>query len=488
VKDGLPSSTTYSITQDAQSFIWIGSEAGLVRFDGTNFRVFTTQDGLPDNEVLGVSYNKRMSKLWIVTYTSGACYYANNKIYSKRNDKALNVIEVDEGDYINTNRKAYKNQYLFAGRRFYQYTNTGVRRLEDSKGEVFQANEWNDSMLDASRGLTQVKNDTETCGGLNIYKYGKLVDFFPIRDIHPGQSHGSFWVDNKFILSANNKLEFFTKGTDGRYTGYAEKITGMPEMATCIERVGGEYYVSFVNRGIYALDTSLRYPFRQIWAGVATGFCTDNKGDVWITTKDDGVYVLINSGIKNYMTGMGAMHDNLSALAVNPSGKLVYGNSMGEIFAMDSGKSTKIATSLSKSTERVRGIVFAKKDLYFITDGSLFSYEFDKKKLNGIPTIAGGPKSLIYSERKNTLYVGMIGGVLEMKDLDTTGRTEYKIYKRVTSLCEDRDGRMYLGSIDRIYEYKDHTIIAPTDADARLRLRTMSICATDRLVWIGTAL
>src|SRR5271163_3720498 len=49
--DGLPSTETYSVFQDSKGYIWIASDMGVSRFDGYNFKVFTTADGLTDNTV-----------------------------------------------------------------------------------------------------------------------------------------------------------------------------------------------------------------------------------------------------------------------------------------------------------------------------------------------------------------------------------------------------------------------------------------------------
>jgi len=48
-KDGLPGSTVYCMVQDKDGFMWFGTESGLCRFDGTHFKNFTREDGLPDN-------------------------------------------------------------------------------------------------------------------------------------------------------------------------------------------------------------------------------------------------------------------------------------------------------------------------------------------------------------------------------------------------------------------------------------------------------
>ena len=34
--------------------MWFATENGLSRFDGKNFKTFTTKDGLPDNEILKI--------------------------------------------------------------------------------------------------------------------------------------------------------------------------------------------------------------------------------------------------------------------------------------------------------------------------------------------------------------------------------------------------------------------------------------------------
>ncbi len=52
VKDGLVGSVVYHGLEDKDGFLWFATETGVSRFDGTHFKNFTTQDGLPDNEIL----------------------------------------------------------------------------------------------------------------------------------------------------------------------------------------------------------------------------------------------------------------------------------------------------------------------------------------------------------------------------------------------------------------------------------------------------
>src|SRR5688572_16853929 len=44
-KDGLPSPPIFTIVQDRDGYLWLGSSAGLVRFDGERFVRWETPEG-----------------------------------------------------------------------------------------------------------------------------------------------------------------------------------------------------------------------------------------------------------------------------------------------------------------------------------------------------------------------------------------------------------------------------------------------------------
>lgn len=50
-KDGLAQSQVRAIAQDNKGYLWIGTLGGLSRFDGYEFQNFSTEDGLPANQI-----------------------------------------------------------------------------------------------------------------------------------------------------------------------------------------------------------------------------------------------------------------------------------------------------------------------------------------------------------------------------------------------------------------------------------------------------
>src|SRR6476620_1266673 len=85
---GLAGFVVYDAVQDKEGFMWFATENGLSRFDGKNFKTFTTKDGLPDNEILKLFLDSK-GRLWIMPFKSSICYYYKGKIYNKTNDSML---------------------------------------------------------------------------------------------------------------------------------------------------------------------------------------------------------------------------------------------------------------------------------------------------------------------------------------------------------------------------------------------------------------
>ena len=93
ITDGLAGSTAYCITQDADGFIWTGTETGVSRFDGTHFKNFTTKDGLPDLEVLQI-FGDSKGRVWMAPFRKSVCYYFQGKIHNQQNDTLLSRIHL----------------------------------------------------------------------------------------------------------------------------------------------------------------------------------------------------------------------------------------------------------------------------------------------------------------------------------------------------------------------------------------------------------
>lgn len=73
IQDGLSNNYVTAVVQDKRGEIWVGTEAGLNRFNGHDFMSFTVGDiGLPGDAVTALQYDSKHDRLWVGT-KSGLC-------------------------------------------------------------------------------------------------------------------------------------------------------------------------------------------------------------------------------------------------------------------------------------------------------------------------------------------------------------------------------------------------------------------------------
>ncbi len=82
---------TYHCIQDRKGFLWFTSDAGICRYDGNELKVFTSQDGLPENVVFEI-YEDHKGRIWFNTLSGYFFYYYNGQFHSIAANEQLKKI------------------------------------------------------------------------------------------------------------------------------------------------------------------------------------------------------------------------------------------------------------------------------------------------------------------------------------------------------------------------------------------------------------
>jgi len=64
--EGLPQGYITAILQDRNGYIWVGTQAGLGKFDGAKFETFTSRDGLSGNYITDLEMDRR-GDIWVAS-------------------------------------------------------------------------------------------------------------------------------------------------------------------------------------------------------------------------------------------------------------------------------------------------------------------------------------------------------------------------------------------------------------------------------------
>ncbi len=90
--DGLSQLSGDALFQDREGYIWIGTQAGLNRFDSNTFKVYSTRDGLLSDYITHITQDKD-GAIWVGTF-NGAARLKNGGIRTFTMEQGLEGKEV----------------------------------------------------------------------------------------------------------------------------------------------------------------------------------------------------------------------------------------------------------------------------------------------------------------------------------------------------------------------------------------------------------
>jgi len=76
-KQGLIDNFITALAVDLQGHLWCGTPSGASRYDGSNWKKFTTVDGLSNNGVSSITVDRKNGRVWFGTAGGGASSYRN---------------------------------------------------------------------------------------------------------------------------------------------------------------------------------------------------------------------------------------------------------------------------------------------------------------------------------------------------------------------------------------------------------------------------
>lgn len=302
IDNGLPSNTVRCVFKDSKGLIWIGTQSGLVRYDGKTFYVFDESNGLPINEIWSITEDG-FGNLWLGTYGKGVVKY-NGKSFTNFN-KANGLA----GNKIRRVYYAKKMDRLFIG------TENG---LSIYNGFSFQ----NIAMIPNKDG-TIVMDITEWNDSIYVTNYLSKMAVLTIKNKEPYrlENRSSFVGKGRFLSAILNQDQFVVATSmDGLqvFNNHFESIDSFkaPLIWQMERGEGNEVYmaswnISDAKGGLYKYDGKYLTDLTQEWTLPSTFgwsvFYDKVEKQLWLSTLDKGIVVIdVNKDIEIFPTPSGS--------------------------------------------------------------------------------------------------------------------------------------------------------------------------------------
>ena len=471
VKDGLPSGVVYDCLQDKQGFMWFATAAGLARFDGTNFKVFTTENWLTNNEVLQIALDKDGS-IWIFPFGATACIYdpVSQKLYNEKNYSELKKVKNLFYQLLIRNSAAGLVGFSIGETFFFE--NKKIKRI-DTKNvkDIWPVSK--DSML-----FFFVDNK---CYLLTDGKRSGINFSYPQTGIVFSRSPD--WGRWKIFINASTttKLSLYHYTNDGLIKQRAAFVSKYS--INNVNKYDSKIYVTTTN-GVHVTDTLLT-PLEYIFSGknISKAF-VDKSGNEWLCSiSGEGVYMRLKNEVKQYDITSGLPNNSITSVKMTHNDLLLCGDGDGNIYTIDLSKKSTSASILRKLPEAVRGI-----ELY---ENSFIAYSNYKLLIKNkiIHENVEAIKSIMPDTNGNLLIgshatLGLYDSVKKK-----TVRLTFGEPTRFVTLCYAQD-KLYYGNdkglfkIENLSPYREITI---NNASETLKKPINHLCSTkDGILWVAT--
>lgn len=345
VEDGLSSNSVRALMQDKYGFLWIGTDEGLNRYDGTTVKLYRLKDR-GANEAISSLYST-LNKIWIGT-DEGIYIYdyetedimpfvlaTSKNIHIETNTNHI-VEDKDKNLWFTTvGQGIFKYNTITNHLEQYEFKNANglmASVLVDSENQIWAITNWGNSGLfklnkaenkfetfplsyesgkHDSNALVMLEDSEHTlwlgtweCGLQKIDKYsGKATTY-----LHPTDGKGAThihsimeYAPHRLLIGSDDGLLLFNTITE-EYQLFTEDETNPHSLSNRFvypiikDHEGGiwigTYYggVNYISPNTGQFESFVHSRFSNSVNGTVIGrFCEDSNGDVWIASDDGGL-------------------------------------------------------------------------------------------------------------------------------------------------------------------------------------------------------
>ncbi len=473
--NGLPSNELYNLKQDRKGFLWIGSDAGLIRYDGFRFLLFTNkrQRGASVTDILEDS----KGTIWCHNFSGQVLYISGDslKIFEQWDPfYRKQLIEATLDSLDNLYITNYKNH-------IYKFD------IRNGKTEKLLSEQV------AKQSVTTLHNGTIAftevdSGRVVLFKKNRAVSL-PIQSDYGKQFNHTILNTVVFFVSAKQKqtLAFQRQNPLDKSPSlfYYQSDTLFTHAATAILRKLNLYPISVYDddqgnlfigtyKGCLWLQKTKNGWIlkKQLFLNTAvSSICKDREGNIWVGTLKNGLFQIPNLNNMVFKDEeLGVEGNNLSLMASDGKNKLYVSTSTKSLLEIDT-RYNKVTANINALYERdAQAFKYNNYNGHLLLYKTHFTVIDDKKKLESDPQLISAPKD--FSIRKDGLVFS--AGVHLQASFKKAQHKKQDIINEFGSVDESS-----LGPISHKNENWDRVIISDQ------RCRCVLYDEINETLWVG---
>lgn len=483
-RDGLPSSYVLSLAQDADGFLWVGTNAGVARFDGTRFLPWPQRGPLPSpNPIAYAIAAAPDGTVWIAF--GGPSRIARDRhgeitTYTSADglpEGSIRVVLVDRTGTVWAGGGG--GLARFTGTRWTPFaaddgTTFGsiTEIAEDAAGRIWFATARGAFRLSADR--TNVDPiQTGLTGAINLRADGDTIVMTATNEIiavdaatgqvrHRQRAHSLITAPVPIAVDRRGRV---WAGTNGEGLFGLESVYGPGPSLRLTERDGlvgalvrelledrdGNLWVG-TQAGLTRI-TQASVATARVRSGVSaenvTRIAATGDGAVWAQTPD-GLARFTASGPVVFRRGETGPLSSLSALHAGPTGTLWVGQLDGTLLQLANNAFTRLPWPPSTQPVAISGIASDARGRVWVTDGRrLFRRDGATVQPFPVPeSLRSGPVRFLHVDARDRLWFGTDGyvGVLEGGQIRVFTEADGLPPGQLAAIHEDGRGRIWIAA------------------------------------------
>ena len=483
--EGLPEDDVTAIIQTRDGYLWLGTEEGLVRFDGIYFTVFDRSNTpeLSSPYILSL-LEGRDGSLWIGTSTGGLYRLKDGEFnaYPTQDgltgDSVTALYESDDGSlWIGTDghglgrlkdgkfsrfttQNGLSDDFVWAligtgDGSLWIGTNHGLNQFKREKFTLYTTREGLPNNVVWSLGLGRahtlwVGTGSGLCrlqdGRLHVNVEKETPDRYPVKTVFE-DPQGILWLGTD-----GHGLERIKDGIVSTYTTKEGLPTDTVSVIT--EDAEGSLWLGTFGGGLVRLRDAnfITYGVKQgLSMGNANGIYESHDGSVWIGTSGGGLNRLKDGKVTHYTSKQGLPDDEVLSVLESSDQSLWVGTKGGGLARMQRGKVTTYTTKNGLSNDSIRALLEDPKGNLWIGTRSGGLDRFRDGKFMVYSTRNGLPSDVIrvlHQDTRGTLWIGTEKGLVAMQgeSFRTYTTKDGLANDETCAIYQDSEGTLWIGS------------------------------------------